>query len=763
MPKNNKYNSMIKVILYLLAFLIPIFFLPITLEPFEFNKIYLATGLTGIMLIIWGIKVIAEKKLEIAKTSLLTPGVLLMTSVIVSTVFSIDKTSSIFGASGRWFPSLNANITLGILYIIISTFIKEKHEIKNILMSFLAGTSLSSLIASLSFFGVLLIPGTDNNFNPTGSLITLGILSALAIVFSLYIQTTQENRAIKAMAVLSFIPNFFYIVAYDNLKVWALLGLGIVLLGASFGTTKIKENRLNGLLVGIIATVILGITTIPATRSVIMRHSYPKEAQLSFKESWNIAISTMRDFPIAGTGPSTFYLNYPRYRSISMNQNENWNLRFDKPQSEVLLVISSLGILGIVVGTYFGIKVTKTIMHTYTKDDLERVVAIMSALMGITLFLTHATVPLGFGLTLMLGIMGSIELSKEQKFLSFKASNEKETITTLSGKNETEGFLTGVIALPLFALATLAFITIYKVYPSEYYMQQAVEALTTDASKSYEFQTKAIKHNPHRSNYYNTFAQTNLAIAINLAGQENLSESDTQTVQNLVATAISTTKASAESINPLNPVNWEIQASIYRAIRDATQDADQWAIRAMESAIKLDPTNPRLRLELGGIYYAKGDFATAASLFRQAINLKADYANAYYNFAQAAKNLEDFATAKRALELTLSLVQTNSEDAEKVRQEMADLDKKLADLGSTQQKPTVEELANQAEVAEKSEGEILPDQEPLIVEGERENFVSPLQGEGTTQSQSELENQLEESNGIVNEDMRNNQQNMQRE
>ncbi len=736
MPKNNEFNPAIKAILYFMAFLVPIFFLPITLEPFEFNKMYLITGLTGVILVLWAIQVFTQKELQIAKTKLLVPGLLLISSVLASTIFSIDKTSSIFGASGRWYPSLASFLTLGVLYIIISTFITQKGEIKNLLLSLFSGVTVSTIVATASFFGLLFIEGTDKNFNPTGSLLTLGILAVLAIIFTLYTQLTQQILPIKVVTALAFIPNFFYVMAYDNTKVWILLGLGIFGIGASLGIDSLKTYRLNTLIMGILATLILGLSIVPMTNNVIMKHTYPKEIQLPFKESWNIAISTMRDFPLAGTGPSTFYLNYPRYKSLAMNQTENWDLRFDKPHNEALLTVSSLGILGILASGYFVVCILKALGRTNKNEKMDQLVTLLTAVIFLTMFLTHETVSIGFVFTVLLGILGAIENTRNPGFLTFRSGRTSE-VTALT-PNENEGFLTAVLALPLLALAGLAFITIYKVYPSEYYMQQAVSALTVDAGKSYELQTKAIKLNPRRSNYYNTFAQTNLAIAINLSSQgEELTEEETQTLQNLVATAINASKASTESINPLNPVNWEVQAGIYRAIREATQDADQWAIRALEAAIQLDPANPRLRLELGGTYYAMEDYANAASLFRQAINLKADYANAYYNFAQAAKNLEDFASAKRALELTLSIIDRESEDADKVRQEIEELNEKLASLGEAAQKPTVEELANQAEIAEKEESGQLPVQEPLMVEGEREDFVEPLPEENLEEGEFE--------------------------
>jgi tetratricopeptide (TPR) repeat protein len=52
-----------------------------------------------------------------------------------------------------------------------------------------------------------------------------------------------------------------------------------------------------------------------------------------------------------------------------------------------------------------------------------------------------------------------------------------------------------------------------------------------------------------------------------------------------------------------------------------------------------------LRVEAGGIYYANGDYLSAANLFRQAANLKPDYANAHYNLAKALLMLQNYTLA----------------------------------------------------------------------------------------------------------------------
>jgi len=75
--------------------------------------------------------------------------------------------------------------------------------------------------------------------------------------------------------------------------------------------------------------------------------------------------------------------------------------------------------------------------------------------------------------------------------------------------------------------------------------------------------------------------------------------------------------------------------------------------------------------------------------------LKADYANAHYNFAQALIKLNDPTNAKRELEITKTLVAQGSADYQKVEQDLAALSQAPTVAGAQNNKPTVEQLAGQ--------------------------------------------------------------------
>ncbi len=760
MEKNNtQFQTIIKYLLSLLAFLMPVFFLPITLEKFEFNKLSLLIVITGISLILWTVHVITNKEIKVAKTPFDLPGILFLVAVLLSGIFSIDKTSSIFGLQGRWFPSILSFFALGVFYITLTSNIKQKKDVKMVLLSFVTGSTLATLIGIFSYYGISLIPQTGAIFNPTGSLVSLGILSVITCAVAINEILKGESLAIKLFSGVMFFFNFFYLALYNKPLTWVLAGIAIagVLL-----TTEVKtltNKKLELLSIGVILTACLGLILTPITKPMVVRNVFPNPVRLNFGESWDIVVSSMRDFPLVGTGPSTFYLNYPRYRSAAMNRTDYWNVRFDKPFSEALVVIGTFGILGILLGAYLDIEIIKNSLANLKKQSLNQVLAIGALLMVGIMYVTTATVLTGFTFVLFMALLGSLVNSEKGKYLQFsaegRADKNKEALTLAEVSDENSAFLTIIMVLPLLAFAGLGFFSLYKIYPSEYYMQKAVQTINTDAASALEYQIKAIQHNPQRSNYYNTYAQTNLALALNLSQRENLNDTQRGALQNLISTAIRTTKVNTEQVNSLNPRNWEVRGQVYNSIRGAAENADQWARQALETAIDLDPNNPRLWVELGGFYFAQENYLQAANYFRQATNLKPDYANAYYNFAQAAKQLENYGSAKRALELVQNIVPQDSEDYSAVEKEIEELDQLLAQLQEQQgDKPTVEELAQQAEV---EEAETITEQEPLTVEGENDEVIEqiPENVEGAEDERQTEENDQAEENQETEENNEN--------
>ena len=208
-----------------------------------------------------------------------------------------------------------------------------------------------------------------------------------------------------------------------------------------------------------------------------------------------------------------------------------------------------------------------------------------------------------------------------------------------------------------------------------FYAQSLVAAAANQGTQTYNLQIKAIGLNPDNDSYHVAYSQTNLALADALASQPNLTDQQKQAVVTLVQQAIREGRT-ATDLAPRRSANWENLSLIYRSLINFAQGADQWTEASLNQAINFDPTNPRLRLDLGGIYFAAQDYSTAAQLFNQAVSLKSDYANAHYNLAEAMKNLKMNSQAISELQLTASLIcQTSSpsSDCDQVNKEINNL------------------------------------------------------------------------------------------
>lgn len=704
MQNKNLYyvNTLLSYIPIALAFLMPVFFLPFTVEFFEFNKLTLLAVAAVLMLVLWCVKIILTKQVIMAKSKIDLPLIALSLVVILSTVFSLNQTTSLFGSAGRWFPSLFGFLALVVFYYVGSANLSKK-VLKYMVPAFLAGTTLSTVLSLLAYYGIYLGKASYlaiQNFSLAGSTTTTAVMALMASVIALITIAYTKNLLVKTGLVMVALVNMYYAPLVNDVSLYLVLLTGLVGMAVTLPKAKFLENKLHYGIAGLGLVLILVVTNVPALKMVTVSKTFPGALNLPIEDSWRISTSTIREFPILGTGPSTFYLNFPRYRTLSMNSTLFWNFRFDKPFNELFDIISTLGILGIVVTLFLISRVLRLIVDIKDGKEETGVLAVLGVgmLMSLATFaVTYATVLNTFVLFLFLTLAVGYKAAESEE-QSIDAADTVATLTAYPQAKDKSGivkkeYLHFIAVTPIFALAGVAAFFMYRTYAGEYYMRKSIEASQTgNGNQMYDFQLKAINANPRVDTYQNAFAQTNLALANALAGKKDLNDQDKQNIQTLVAQSIRSSRAATEVINPLNVVGWETRASIYAAIAGIAQDADKWAVSSYNTAIQLDPTNPLLRLQLGGVYYSQNDFLGAANQFRSAATLKPDYANAHYNFAQALVKLNDPQNAVRALETVKRLVVEGSDDYKNVQKQIDDLKSKIQ-AAATQQKPTVEQLA----------------------------------------------------------------------
>jgi len=416
-----------------------------------------------------------------------------------------------------------------------------------------------------------------------------------------------------------------------------------------------------------------------------------KPLLLSYSTSWAIAVESFKNWRLFlfGIGPTNFLEAFSQFRPVSYNLSNLWAIRFSSSSNYYFHLLTTVGALGIASFLWLIGKTIKTQIKFNQEGSLTVFVPLLTILI-IFLFLSPNFLLL-FCFYLFLALLA----------LNLPYSGEY---------SETSKIASWAIFIPtlLFVLCCLFFTG--RTYAAEVFFRRSLNALAqNDGTGAYSNQVKAITLNPFHDLYRLAYSQTNLALAYSLASRSGLSDQDRQNITALVQQAIREAKA-AVSLNKNKVVNWENLANIYRQLINFAQGSDQWAITALSQAIKLDPTNPQLKLNLGGIYYALKNYDEAIRFFQQAVEIKPNFANGYYNLSAAYREKSNFQKAHEAMLATLNLVPTTSEDYNKARQELDELAKKVTASEAAQAKP--EKIP-----------EPKPTQQPLI---EPEPYPSPV-------------------------------------
>src|SRR4030042_2596557 len=154
MQKISVLEKIINAVSVILAFLMPLFYLTTTTEFFEFNKQILLIVGAVVLLIAWAIRILLGKEIEITRAVLDFPILAFLAVILVSTVFSIDKTSSIYGSHGRWFPSLLGYAIFALFYYLISSGINNLKVIRKVLEALTISSTISTIIALFGYYQI---------------------------------------------------------------------------------------------------------------------------------------------------------------------------------------------------------------------------------------------------------------------------------------------------------------------------------------------------------------------------------------------------------------------------------------------------------------------------------------------------------------------------------------------------------------------------------------------------------------------------------
>ena len=397
-------DKIISYSFYLLFFLTPLFWSSLNHELFEFNKMFLVYAFTVTITGVWVLKMISEKVLIFKRTPLDIPLLLFLGANILSTIFSIDPHTSIWG----YYSRLNGGLLSIISYLLLYwAFVSNMDfaKVKTSLKFGLASGFVISLWAILEHFGVsfscVVLRGEFNAscwiqdvqarvFATLGQPNWLAAYLAMLIFPAFYFLLTATKKSLYIIHFTLLI--IFYLAftfTYSRGPTLGLIGGMAVFVGVWILRYKDirRQNKISlypNILVSPISITLASFLAInllfgsaltsfrlvskfaaPA-RPTISLPTAPSGTQLETggTESgqirfivWQGALDIFKHNPIFGSGVETFAYSYYQYRPPEHNLTSEWDFLYNKAHNEYLNYLATTGIVGfgtymLVIGTF---------------------------------------------------------------------------------------------------------------------------------------------------------------------------------------------------------------------------------------------------------------------------------------------------------------------------------------------------------------------------------------------------------------------------
>lgn len=683
----------------------PLFFIPTTFEFFEFNKFTLVLVLAIVGLLLWGLRMVLQKKFSFTRTPFDIPLLLLLVVYFIASFSSIDQYISFVGQIGRPWPSFFSLATLAALFFMATSNLKTKKQVDVILQVLVGSTVAASIAAVVSYFGAF-IPldfAKIRSFNTLGSPNSLAALQAIVLPITIALIAFNHRKLQRIAFTLSAAVMVVSLILINFVPAYLALTAGILILTVYSMQNKITRPAKVSLLAIVALSVGLAIVRyVPPLANVTInklvtnadpnapqdqRFDTPKNLALPQRVGWDISASTIGKRPLFGTGPGTFQFAYSQLRPRVTNDNKNWAVRFDKSSSDFTENITTTGIVGTIA---FLLLIVATLRFAWTllfknKNGLIYLpLASAIIVFAVSTFLTTSSFSIALVFFVLAAAISTIAKTQDERHVSemtIEVATLKNSLNWIPGgdklgvlkstsgsKNSSKSQLLPLIFLIIIAVASV-FAGWFQVnaWQGEYFYRQALlSAAQNNGNKTIEFLQKAIAKNPRPDSYHRTLAQTALNAAVTLNAQKDLKDDQKNLLGQLAQVAVDQAKVSSgyqilplklPGISSANPSNWETLASVYQALIGSIQGSDVHATNTLAQAVALDPQNPLLHDKLGQLYQKLNNLDLAQRKFEDSIITKGDFGPGHYHLAKvliekksdAARIVNELNLAKRFL------------------------------------------------------------------------------------------------------------------
>src|SRR3989344_4231023 len=703
-------------VLFLVTFLIPIFFVPVSFISTQFGTSLLFAYGVILVVLIYIISALFYGQLDLPKSTKFILGFL----ALVPLVYTLAGVANGFSRMSFFAYTFDINtvgfILLGFVYLfLVSLLFRNKNRIFYSYLAFVFSAIILSLFLLIRIiFGVNVLSFgifTTLTSSMIGSWNNVGIFFGIGVILSLLThEMLSVSKIMKIILSVALAFSLFFLALVNFSTIWIIIAVTsflfilyslynstsqfqpvenssqsspkflITFIKSFINSTKQKIRKIplySGIVFGIsLAFVIWGGVLGGRLSSALKVNNVDVRPTLAV--TMDIARNTIKDRPLFGSGPNTFTTQWLTWKPDDIVSTIFWNTDFANGIGLIPNFAVTTGILGILSWLVFlGFYVYLGIKSIFTRvsDSFLKYLLTSSFFVSLYLwFMTFMYMPSTAIFILTLFFTGLF-------FASVYLTEIIRVETKAFSLNPRSGFVSSLI-LVLFFLASVALgYGLFKNSESLWYFQKSSYALNTgnDVNLSEQFMLKAISSVPNDV-YYRALSEIEIIKLNQILSQDPKTVKGEDAQKQFSDTLTSAIKAgiAAKDADQKNYLNWIALGRVYEAVSIPelkVSGAYESAQFSYGEALRHNPKNPGIFILYARLAIVKKDLKQARNYALQAIQAKRNYIDAYFLLSQIEvedKNIKgaiESVTAASVIDPTnsgvffqLGLLKYNSED-----------------------------------------------------------------------------------------------------
>ncbi len=658
---------------YLLFFFVPLIFFSGSFELFEYNKMMLTYALTLVVGAAWLIKIVVNHKINFQKTYLIIPLALYLGSHILSTIFSIDVQTSIWGYYSRFHEGLVATTCYLILYFAVVSNLK-KQDIMRIFYVSLASGTIVSLWGILEHFGsspscwfITGSGGVDCWIQDVKSRVfaTLGqpnwMAAYLDVLILISLGLIVQAKKVKPYFLI-FTPLFFAALLFTRSRSGILgLMLGLGVFAGFYIYTNRKDLNFKKLLTKpllivlgalLVLTVLFGLPFAQTENWSLERITSQKSIQpvtktvdptISITESgdirnivWEGALKVWQRYPVFGSGVETFAYSYYKDRPVAHNLVSEWDFLYNKAHNEYLNILATTGLVGTLA--YLSILGVYTWWFLKSKKDVLTIALYAGwTTILVTNFFGFSVVIIGLFFFLI-------------PAFSLILKEPEEEIKTHPTKPLT--LWSWVFISIVLVVALIGILKLWSMWQADksYAYGKNLDGVQ-QYQAGYKYLAEAVETSPGEPTYRDELAYNESVLALAYFGQSSTSAE----AKFLTDEAIKNSNEVVSS-SPSILSFWKTRTRLFYNLANIDKRYLFEALNSIKKAAELAPTDAKVNYNYGLLLGQTGDINGGIVVLKRVTQMKPDYADAHFALGTYYDQKGDKEKARAEMEYMLNKI-----------------------------------------------------------------------------------------------------------